>query len=353
MTPTLRTNQRFVLWRRRSPCSYTRIVSGSNRKLCYSQRCILPSCSHSVALDPSPLDTSVWRAVVRVLRSPLDCLSCALFPSGCALCGRSILRLTQVPVCDVCWSRLAPQSGSMCIRCGEDLGVQRFSVPLYSKDDPRCQTNTECRPCRLAPPAFSKAIAYGVYQTELRSLIHLLKYRGMRPIADNLGRHMASCLSALDTAEPGLVPKRMLVVPVPMYRAKRRQRGFDHAELLGCAMIRELRRRKPGWNLKLNSQLLERRRATASQAGLTPRQRRENLRGAFSLRAAEKVAGRDLLLVDDIYTSGATARACSRVLRDGGARSVWVVTAARAQREGVAFWSSSGDTAGNGRPASR
>lgn len=182
-------------------------------------------------------------------------------------------------------------------------------------------------------------MAYGVYQTELRSLIHLLKYSGMRPIAAGLGRHMAGCLLRLPTAERKQIPRQLLVIPVPMFRRKRRNRGFDHAELLGRAMIRELHRQDAGWRLKLESGVLERRRATASQAGLTPRQRRQNLRGAFALREPGRVRGRNVLLVDDIYTSGATARACSRVLREGGAASVWVMTAARAQREGVAFWS--------------
>lgn len=305
-----------------------------------------------MALDPPPLDTSVWRAVVRVLRSPLDNLSCALFPSSCALCDRPLLRLTRIPVCDICWNRLSPQTGALCVRCGEALGVQSFSTPLYSKDDPRSRSNAECQPCRLAPPAFEKAIAFGAYQTELRSLIHLLKYRGMRPIAGHLGKHMAACFNSLDAVEPGRIPRRMLVVPVPMHRAKRRHRGFDHAELLGRAMIHELGRSDSGWELELERGLLERKRATASQAGLTPRQRRENLRGAFAVRARERVTGKDVLLVDDIYTSGATARACSRVLRASGAASVWVVTAARAQREGVAFWDAPAPEANDahGRP---
>ena len=111
----------------------------------------------------------------------------------------------------------------------------------------------------------------------------------------------------------------MLVIPVPMHPAKQRQRGFNHAELLARAAMVEMRRRHPQWELHLETSLLKRVRVTVSQAGLTTHQRRQNLRGAFFAPHPDRLAGRDVLLIDDIYTTGATARACSRVLRNAGA----------------------------------
>jgi predicted amidophosphoribosyltransferase len=99
-----------------------------------------------------------------------------------------------------------------------------------------------------------------------------------------------------------------------------------------------MRRRHQQWGLHLETGLLKRVRITVSQAGLTTHQRRQNLRSAFFAPHPKLLAGRDVLLMDDIYTTGATARACSRVLKNAGARSVRVATVARAQREGVAFW---------------
>ncbi len=199
---------------------------------------------------------------------------------------------------------------------------------------PGNKTDTLCQPCRLAPPAFVKAVAYGGYHGELRALVHLLKYEAMQPVAGRLGALIADSLELLAAD----LPRELLVIPVPMHAEKQRQRGFNHAELLARAALREARRRQPGWALHLETNLLQRMRVTVSQAGLTTHQRRKNLRGAFFAPRPARLAGKHVLLIDDIYTSGATARACSRVLRNAGAASVRVATVARAQREGVASW---------------
>ena len=270
---------------------------------------------------------------MRVLRSPADSLSCALFPSSCTLCGRSLLRLTRVPICDFCCTQLPPQTGTLCSCCGEDLGIPNLST-APSSDHPDSQPL--CQPCRLAAPAFVKAVAYGGYHGELRSLVHLLKYEGMQPVARRLGRLLADSLEAF--ASSADAPPQMLVIPVPMHLVKQRKRGFNHAELLARAAMAEMRRRHPQWRLHLQTSLLKRVRVTVSQAGLTSHQRRQNLRGAFFAPHPGRLAGQHVLLVDDIYTTGATARACSRVLMNAGAASVRVATVARAQREGVASW---------------
>jgi ComF family protein len=253
-----------------------------------------------------------------VLRSPVDSLGCALFPAPCRLCGESLLRISLVPVCDSCWKQLPEQSETLCDICGEALGVQDFGTG----------DTLLCRMCRASAPPFDRAVAHGLYQDKLRTLLHLLKYDGMEPVAARLGRLLARQVMTMEN-----MPQKLLVVPVPLFKAKRRQRGFNQAEVLARATVKALRWERPDWGLRVAAGVLERRRATESQAGLTPHQRRANLRGAFFVSAPEKVKGADVLLIDDIYTTGATARACAQALRKAGAASVHVATVARAQRQ--------------------
>ncbi len=165
----------------------------------------------------------------------------------------------------------------------------------------------------------------------MRDAIHALKYSSLRPAARRLGRMLAEAIAQLATEAPA----EMLVVPVPLHHSKHRGRGFNQARILAEHALSRLRRTHPAWRLTLAPRLLVRPRATHSQAGLTPRQRRINMRGAFRVAMPEAVAGRHVLVIDDILTTGATARAAASALVNAGAAAVWVATLARAQRSNV------------------
>ncbi|MGH9616212.1 MAG: ComF family protein [Acidobacteriaceae bacterium] len=201
--------------------------------------------------------------------------------------------------------------------------------------------------CERARPPFQLAIAYGVYQGTLRSLIHLLKYERVSTMAAPLGELLAAVVASRADLPPSLT-----VIAVPLHARKHRERGFNQTKLLAEATVRNLRRRRPDIELHPALEAMDRQRATENQSGLTPHQRRRNLRGAFSVRQPHRIAGRAILLLDDIYTTGATARECTRTLLRGGATSVHVATLARSQREGVAFWDAlpAGTTLGPGSP---
>jgi ComF family protein len=162
----------------------------------------------------------------------------------------------------------------------------------------------------------------------MRELIHALKYDGLRPVAPRLGELLAHAIAQLAPEAPA----ELLVVPVPLHRSRHADRGFNQARLLAAEAIVCLRRHHTAWRLALAPSTLMRLRETESQAGLTPRQRRLNVRSAFGVSDPAPVFGRHVLLIDDILTTGATARAAARALLQAGAESVWVATLARARR---------------------
>ena len=180
-----------------------------------------------------------------------------------------------------------------------------------------------CGLCRRLEPTFAKASAYGSYEGGLRELIHLLKYEQVRPAAGVLGRMLREAIADL---EPSFRAAEILVVPVPLYSRKLRQRGFNQSEVIVRAALKLV---PPKDRLTLDAGALERRRETQSQTGLTRHQRRENIRGAFVVAKPQKVKGREILLVDDVFTTGTTVSECARILRRAGASKVFVATVAR------------------------
>jgi ComF family protein len=203
-----------------------------------------------------------------------------------------------------------------CARCGDALEGN--------------EPTALCRACRLAPPPFERAVAHGVYRGRLKDAIHALKYDGLHPAARRLGAMLAGAMAQIAGEAPG----EMLVTPVPLHRRKHAQRGFNQARALAGEALRTLRRSHPEWRLTFAPGLLVRVRTTESQAGLTPRQRRLNVRAAFAVTDPAEVKGKNILVIDDIMTTGATARAAARAFMRVGANAVWVATLARARRDG-------------------
>jgi ComF family protein len=229
-----------------------------------------------------------------------------VFPAFCPACEAPLGSGRRDPLCGACWSGIHRLSPPLCERCGVPLGA---ALSL----DARSTGQAACAGCRLDPPEFDRARGAGLYTGSLRHALHALKFRGQRALARPLAELIREqCLSVLGPAEA--------LVPVPLARTRQRERGFNQAELiadrLGALLDLPVRRR---W--------LARVRDTAPQTDLAAVERRTNVDGAFV--ASSSVAGRHVVLVDDVLTTGATSRACARALRAAGAREIDVVTVAR------------------------
>ncbi|HVH85578.1 MAG TPA: ComF family protein [Terriglobales bacterium] len=208
-------------------------------------------------------------------------------------------------------STLEPKRVNACSICAEAL---EFAVP-----------DALCGVCCRVPPNFDFAISFSAYDGSLRKLLHLLKYEQLRPAANLIGAKLAEAFAQREFA--GKQPVRL--IPVPLHRAKRRQRGFNQSERIARSVLQHLDTSR----FELHAGNRRRVRATVSQTGLTRHQRRENVRGAFAITAPEQVRDRSVIIVDDVYT-GTTLNECARVLRKAGAAQVVVATAARVYRTG-------------------
>ncbi len=215
-----------------------------------------------------------------------------LFPPQCAIRGEPGALL-----CDLCEATLPLAEDPRCAFCWDDI-----------------KTGSICQHCRDVPPPFASVRSPFAHEDGARTLVHLLKYDGLSSLAEPLARLMLD--SVVDTEID-------LIVPVPLHPTRQRARGYNQAELLA----RELSR---GAGVDFDARAARRVRKTKPLAQTMDRdERRDIVSGAFAADSG-RVAGRHVLLVDDVVTTGATLGACSSGLLDAGAASVHAVTFTRA-----------------------
>jgi ComF family protein len=218
-----------------------------------------------------------------------------IFPPRCVGCRRS-----GVWFCPDCLAQVQPIPLPICRICGDRV----FGAET-------------CVSCRKTSPGIDGIRSVSLYQGPLRQAIHGFKYRRQRDLAPVLASLLADYL--ILNQPPG-----DLLIPVPLHPDRQRQRGYNQSILLARALIEAL----PNAGLAVNETGLRRIRATASQTNLDRHQRKHNVAGAFAC-ADGSLAGRRVLLVDDVCTTGATLEACAVACHQAGAASVWALTVTR------------------------
>lgn len=237
-----------------------------------------------------------------------DAALALVYPQPCAACGlREVGRRADWPACAACWAatHLFKGDETLCWKCGAPAGGE---VPDEIKPTVRCR--------RCEAEAFTAARACGLYEGALRAAVLNLKREPYVP--PRLARMLceAARRTPLDTAT--------LVVPVPLHPSRERERGFNQAALLSSSLSKRAALRLDSFSLARVAH------SERHRAGMDARARRESVEGAFAVTRPRLVRGETVLLVDDVFTTGATASACARALLDAGARAVFVLTAARA-----------------------
>ncbi|MBI5097926.1 MAG: ComF family protein [Nitrospirae bacterium] len=219
-----------------------------------------------------------------------------LFPETCPVCQNPATDHKTAPICSDCWQSVSPYEGPICQKCGK---------PLVS------DVSTTCGECLEDEPAFSYARSFGLYEGVLKKAISLLKFYGIK----RLSKPLSDIILRID------MPRVDAVIPVPLHEKRLRQREFNQSALLAKYLAESL-----GIAVLLNC--LIKIRDTAPQVGLSSKDRRKNIKKAFEIRRTEMIEGKNIILIDDVVTTGATVRECSNVLKKAGVENIYVITLA-------------------------
>lgn len=221
-------------------------------------------------------------------------------PPRCAGCG--IIVEDVHSFCTDCWKQIEFLGSAGCVTCG---------TPLEATDAERCAS------CLAKPPRIGRTRAAVVYDDLSRSLALRLKYGRKVAVAKTMARYMAPLV--------GDQPEGALLVPVPLHRGRLWQRGFNQSGIIAVELARRT-------GLESNVGALRRVKRTPPLKGMSQQQRRRAVAGAFKVGDVAAVAGRTVVLVDDVLTTGSTANACARELRRAGAARVELISWARVVR---------------------
>ena len=245
---------------------------------------------------------------VRWLAAARDALASILIPAPCRLCEALLTHSSRIPICESCLAGFQRVPAKICVTCGIPL-EDMASVP---------GEELRCAACRLGTYSFNCARSFALYEKQVIRAILLLKFNRIEPLAVWFAKRLAEIVAQNPEALAADV-----IVPVPLHRDREKERGYNQAELLSKPLAKLL-------GLPHRGVLLVRTRPRPDKHILTLRERWSAVRGAFATRPGSQVDNLRVLLLDDVMTTGATLDACSKALREAGAKSVVALTVARA-----------------------
>jgi ComF family protein len=243
--------------------------------------------------------------ILRTAKKALTVVLDLAYPRTCAECGATVTAGEQaLPLCPECMVKAELSGDMMCPRCGAGISREPEDV-------------TKCPKCYDLDLNFRQAVSLAPYERPLGAVVKALKFRGQRYYARPLAEHLAAVLRRQDFTQ-----KIDLIIPVPIHWLRKFRRGFNQSELIA-------RRLGPLLNIPVDCRSLRRTRNTTPQTKLSGSARRQNLKGAFKVRRPDAVAGKRILLLDDVMTTGGTMTECARALRRAGAKDVYAAVVAR------------------------
>jgi len=211
------------------------------------------------------------------------------------------------PICSICKASIPVNEGESCLQCGEPID-----------GDLPDSANHICGSCRLNPPYFDETIFSLLYEEKTRELIHHFKFRNKPSIYIIFSRLISAVLHRKEN-----IGEYDFLIPVPLYVTRLLKRGYNQSYLLAKGVAEN-------FNIPLRADLVQRVRETKPQIELKRNERAKNIKGAFKVTSTDMVNGKNIILVDDIMTTGATLNEISRILKKSGAKRIASLVVARA-----------------------
>jgi competence protein ComFC len=238
--------------------------------------------------------------------NPVSALLDLIYPRYCLICYKSLNNTNKKALCSECADKIEfINQDTACPKCGVDLG-------------PYVESETLCQECFHHPPRFKRAFAVARYEGIMRELIHKFKYAKEKILLDELANLLIKLWLKINTSLPAID----IIIPAPLYHKKLKERGFNQSELLA-----ECLHKTTGIPLEINNAIKI--KITSDQAGLDSVNRRKNLIDAFEVSHPQIIKDKNILLIDDVLTTGATASEIARTLKKYSAKNVYVLVLAR------------------------